>query len=218
MAQFVRPIADVDAGSWATAPLWSKIDEDIGGGGDDVTIASDAVGNNVNTSDLDLEGTNSGITDPAVSTGHILRVLWASDQSRDITGHFELWQGVPDTGSLIAEATVELVNTTEVETAYTLTGTEADAITDYNDLHFALWGRGTGGGPARTLVVDAAELEIPNATADETGRQLTINATLAATDLAALFETPAMTINATLAATDLFTHTSILPHFANMIG
>ncbi len=163
MAQFIRPVSDIDDGSWASTPFFSKIDEDIGGGGDDTTIASDAVGNNVNTTDLDLEGTNSGLSDPAVSTGHILRVLWASSQSRDMTGHFELWQGVPDVGTLIAEATVELVDTTEVETAYTLTGTEADNITDYNDLHFALWGRGTGGGPARTLVVDAAEFEIPDA-------------------------------------------------------
>ena len=168
MAQFVRPVADVDDGSWASTPFFSKIDEDIGGGGDDSTIASDAVSNNVNTSDLDLEGTNSGITDPAISTGHILRVLWSSSATDDMTGHFELWQGVPDVGSLLAEATVELVDTTEVETTHTLTAGEADSITDYNDLHFALWGRGTGGGPARSLVVDAAELELPDATGDQT--------------------------------------------------
>ena len=160
MAQFVRPIADVDAGSWASTPFWSKIDEDISGGGDDSVVTSDAVSNNVNTSDLDLEGTNTGITDPAVSTGHILRVLWNSSDTDDMTGHFELWQGVPDTGSLIAEATVELTTATEVETTHTLTSGEADAITDYNDLHFALWGRGTGGGPARSLDELAAAINV----------------------------------------------------------
>ena len=163
MAQFARPIADVDDGSWASTPFFSKIDEDIGGGGDDSVVTSEVVGNNTNTSDLDLEATNSGLTDPAVSTGHILRVLWNSSSVRDIIGHFELWQGVPDVGSLIAEATATLLDATEVETAYTLDGTETDAITDYNDLHFTLWGRGSGGGPDRSLVVDAIEFEIPDA-------------------------------------------------------
>ncbi len=165
MAQFVRPIADVDAGSWDDSSVgdndgahWDELVAD-----DNSKTESDAVGNNVNTTDLDVEGTNSGIDDPAVSTGHIIRVVWNSDQSRDMTGHAELWQGVPDTGSLIAEATVELVDTTEVTTTHSLTTGETDNITDYNDLHFALWGRGTGGGPARTLQVDLLELEIPDA-------------------------------------------------------
>ena len=204
MAQFVRPIADVDAGSWATTPFFSRINEDIGGGGDDDVVTSDAVGNNTNTSDLDLEGTNTGITDPASQTGHILRVLWNSSATDDMTGHFELWQGVPDTGSLIAEATVELVDTTEVETATTLSAGEADAITDYNDLYFALWGRGTGGGPARSLVVDACELEIPDAasaTANLTTVQANVTITTVATTTSASITTIAVNVAATLTAT-----------------
>ncbi len=161
MVQFVRPIADTAAGSWATTPFFSKIDEDIGGGGDDVTVASEAVANNTDTTFLDLEGTNSGLTDPSSSINHILRVLWASSSTRDITAHLELWQGIPDTGTLIADNTIGLLDATEVQTNYTLTGTEADNITDYNDLYFRLRGRGLGGGPDRSLVVDAIELEVP---------------------------------------------------------
>ncbi len=36
------------------------------------------------------------------------------------------------------EATVELVDTTEITTTHVLTSGEADSITGYNDLHFAL--------------------------------------------------------------------------------
>ncbi len=219
MAQFVRPISDVDGGSWASSPFWSDIDEDIGGGGDDSVVTSDAVGNNVNTSDLDLEGTDTGIADPGVNTGHILRVLWESSLVRDMTGHFELWQGVPDVGTLIAEATVELVNTTEVETAYTLTGTEADNITDYNDLHFALWGRGTGGGPARSLVVDAIELELPD---DPT--QFIAIGTLAETDILISAAPVKVALVGTLSEVDSLISITVemeptlLPFFASMIG
>ncbi len=165
MAQFIRPIADVDAGSWNDADEGDNDGEhwDELVANDDSKTESDAVGNNTNSTDLDVEGTNSGIDDPVSSSDHIIRVVWNSDQSRNITGHAELWQGVPDVGSLIAEATVQLVDTTEITTTYTLTGGEADNITDYNDLHFALWGRGTGGGPSRTLQVDLLELEIPDA-------------------------------------------------------
>ncbi len=163
MAQFVRPIADVDAGSWDDSSVGdndgSHFDELVAD--DNSKTESDAVGNNVNTTDLDVEGTNSGIDSPG-SGDQTIRVVWNSDQSRDMTGHAELWQGVPDVGTLIAEATVELVDTTEVTTTHVLTGGEAANITDYNDLHFALWGRGTGGGPARTLQVDLLEFEIPD--------------------------------------------------------
>ena len=196
MAQFVRPIADVDAGSWDDSSVgdndgvhWDELVAD-----DDSKTESDAVSNNVNTTDLDVEGTNSGITDPAVSTGHIIRVVWNSSATDDMTGHAELWQGVPDTGSLIAEATVELVDTTEITTTHTLTAGEADAITDYNDLHFALWGRGTGGGPARTLQVDLLELEIPDAGGDA---QATLTAINAAVTLTATTQTASATANAT---------------------
>ena len=206
MAQFVRPIADVDAGSWDDSSIgdndgahWDELVAD-----DDSKTASDAVSNNVNTSDLDVEGTNTGITDPAVSTGHIIRVVWNSSATDDMTGHAELWQGVPDVGSLIAEATVELVDTTEVTTTNTLSAGEANAITDYNDLHFALWGRGTGGGPARSLQVDLLELEIPDAasaTANLTTVQANVTITTVATTTSASITTIAVNVAATLTAT-----------------
>jgi queuine/archaeosine tRNA-ribosyltransferase len=162
MAQFLRPTSDLSAGSWTTAPLWSKIDEGSDGGD---TIQSEDVANNVNTSNADF-GCNS-IDDPAVSTGHILRARWASSLVRDMTPHLELWQGTAGSGTLIAALVpAELTGTTEQTDTYTLSGAEADNITDYGDLDLRLWGRGTGGGPSRALVVEFAELETPDASAD----------------------------------------------------
>ncbi len=158
MVQFARPDADQAVNSWTVTPLWSKVDEGSDGGD---TIASDAVGNNINTSNGDLR--LSDVTDPAVSTGHIIRARWASSSVRDIVPHCELWEGVPDTGTLRAALVgATLLDATEVTDTFTLTGTESDSITDYTDLYIRLWGRGTGGGPDRALVVEFCELEVPD--------------------------------------------------------
>ncbi len=157
MVQFARPDADQAAGSWTSTPLWSKVDEGLDGGD---TIASDAVGNNTNTTFADLR--LSDVTDPVSATGHVIRVRWASSASSDMTPHGELWQGVPDVGTLRAALVgAELVDTTELTHTLTLSAGEANSITDYTDLYLRLWGRGTGGGAGRSLVVEFCELEVP---------------------------------------------------------
>jgi len=164
MAQFARPDADQAAGSWTTTPLWSKVDEGSDGGD---TISSDAVGSGSATTNADLR--LSDVTDPVLSTGHIIRARWASSSTRDITPTCELWLGIPGTGTLIATLTgATLLDTTEVTDTYTLTGTEADNITDYTDLYLRLVGTGSGGGPGRSLVVEFCELEVPDASGGTT--------------------------------------------------
>ena len=98
MAQFLRPASDISTGSWGTTPLWSKIDDSASE--DNVTIASDSVGNGAATSNYD--GTLDTASDPASSVNHVLRAKWASSSSRDVTAFFELWQGTPGSGSKIA--------------------------------------------------------------------------------------------------------------------
>ena len=159
MAQFARPDADQAANSWTVTPLWSKVDEGSDGGD---TIASDAVGNNTNTTNADLRCTD--VTDPVSDSGHIIRARWASSDTDDMTPHCELWEGVPDVGTLRAALVgPEIVDTTEQTDTYTLSAGEADSITNYADLYLRLWGRGTGGGPGRSLVVEFCELEVPDA-------------------------------------------------------
>lgn len=165
MAQILVPVSDEATGSWTVTPLWSKVDDDstVNATGDDTTISSD---NNTAPDNADF-GLSSG-SDPAVSTDHVLRALWSKDGTggHAITGVLELWEGVPDTGTLIATLSVTDVGATEVEDTYTLSGAEADSISDYSNLYLRLSRQGdTGGQPAtrRSLVVDLVELEIPDA-------------------------------------------------------
>ena len=157
MVQFARPDADQAANSWTSTPLWSKVDEGSDGGD---TIASDAVGNNTNTTNADLRLTD--VNDPLVATGHVIRARWASSDTDDMTPHGELWEGVPDVGTQRASLDgAELVDATEQTVTYTLSAGEANSITNYTDLYLRLWGRGTGGGQDRSLVVEFCELEVP---------------------------------------------------------
>ncbi len=159
MAQFARPDADQAAGSWTVTPLWSKVDEGSDGGD---TISSELVANNIDTTKADLR--LSDVTDPVSSTDHIIRARWASSSTRDITPSCELWQGIPGSGTLIATlAPAVLVDATEITDTYTLSGAEADNITDYSDLYLRLGGTGFGGGPSRALVVEFCELETGDA-------------------------------------------------------
>lgn len=82
----------------------------------------------------------SDVTDPAASTGHIIRMRTATDlaaqQSIDFTQ--QLRQGYvseASQGTLIAsQSRLGVTSTTFTDSAYTLSGAEADAITDYNAL------------------------------------------------------------------------------------
>lgn len=157
MATYARPDADQATGSWTTTPLWSKVDEGSDGGD---TIASDAVGNGIETTKADLRLSNP--TDPGHPLAHILRCRWASDSARDIDAICELWEGVPDTGTLIATLAASLTDATEITSEYRL-NPASEVISDYTDLYIRLYGTGVGGGPSRSLVVEFCELEVPDA-------------------------------------------------------
>ncbi|TFG81597.1 MAG: hypothetical protein E4H19_14375, partial [Chromatiales bacterium] len=117
----------------------------------------------------------SDVTDPAVSTGHILRFRHMQIDE-DSGGHpqsantggtattlaWELRQGsVP---VIIASGSVNPAALTT--TSVTLSDTEADSITDYTDLRVYLSPSGGAGSPAnrRAVAVTWIELEVPNAT------------------------------------------------------
>ena len=162
MAQIILPVSDVAVGSWATAPLWSKVDDDSVAQptGDGVVATSDAVGNGSTTTLLDLE-LDTAATDPLSSIGHIIRCRWFRTTSKSMQGTCELWQGVPGTGTLIATLQQTDVTSTERVDTYALSGTEIDNITDYGDLHLRLYGDGNQNGGARSLVVELCEFETP---------------------------------------------------------
>lgn len=160
MAQFGRPDSDVTVNSWTATPLWQKIDESTFSDAD--FISGD---NNTNDS---CEVGLSNVGDPLSSTGHVFRYRYrksaAGGNARNIT--VGLYQG----GTLIAEQTHNGISETFTAGSLTLTGTQADSITDYNDLRIRFTASGTTGGPGgnrRAVQVSWAELEVPNAPAVE---------------------------------------------------
>ncbi len=172
MAQFVRPDADILITSWLPgvgSTAWDLLDEGAPGneGTDTVRSPSNPV---YDTSELVLRG--SDVTDPAVSTGHIIRAKWQKTGSggRTIEGRLQLRQGYVDEttpGTLIATLTAADLPDTFQTNTYTLSAGEADSITDYNDLSFRCNGNFGGSGGARGLRIDYVELETPDAVAVE---------------------------------------------------
>lgn len=141
MPQFARPDADADntgaftdQGGGSTS-LFATIDE---------TAASDADYIRSPTSPASAVYTArlSDVTDPASSTGHIMRmrtsVDLAAQESIDFTQ--QLRQGYvseASQGTLIAsQSRTGVTSTTWTDSAYTLSAAEADAITDYTALFF----------------------------------------------------------------------------------
>lgn len=139
MAQFARPDADTYNGDgWTeddgdTTNMFQEIDETSPSDTDfvrsPVTPTNDAVVFRL-----------SDVTDPALSTGHIVRIRYSADQDAQeaIDFVFELRQTYVNEGSqgtLINTRTVsDVTSTSWVTDSDTLSGAEADAITDYTAL------------------------------------------------------------------------------------
>lgn len=161
MAQFARPNADVTTASWTPstgASLFGVIDE---------STASDTdyiLGEN-STNDS-CEVALSAVTDPESSSSHIVRYRYRKNASSGNTRNIQvfLYQG----GTLIASGTAHTPTTTTwTAGTFTLTGTQADNITDYTDLRLRITQSGTTGGSAgnrRHPQLSWAELEVPDAT------------------------------------------------------
>jgi hypothetical protein len=161
MAQFARPISDLDnTGGWTTTPLWSKINE--GGAGDGTVVISDSTPTTSEPFTVDLDT----IGDPAVATGHILRIRWAKNAGGGgaKTIRIELREGYvseASQGTLIATDDYSLNSTTLTTDTTTLSASEANSITDYSNLQIRIMGVASN----RALKVDFAELETPDAAA-----------------------------------------------------
>jgi hypothetical protein len=130
MAQFARPDGDTSVGAWTTnaggsSSLFATLDE---------TSPSDAdfVRSELSPSASAYECSLSNIEDPQSSAGHVVRYRYAKDaaggQSVDLT--VQLRQGT----TVIASATHTNISETVAAGSITLSGAEADAITDYTDL------------------------------------------------------------------------------------
>lgn len=140
MPQFARPDADLHVGNFTdqaggTTSLFATIDEAAADDADYIRSPTSPV-NEPYACGL------SDVTDPASSSGHIIRMRTSTDldaqESLDFTQ--ELRQGYASEasqGTLIASQSRNgVTSTTWTTSSYTLSAAEADAITDYTDLQF----------------------------------------------------------------------------------
>lgn len=141
MPQFARPDADTNnPGSFTdqvggSTDIYTTIDEVSP---DD----ADYIRSPVSPASAVYVCSLSNITDPASSTGHIIRMRTATDlasqESIDFTQQLRqgyVSEGTP--GTLIASQSRNgVTSVTWTTSAYTLSGAEADAITDYTALFF----------------------------------------------------------------------------------
>ncbi len=156
MAQFARPDSDVTTGAWVPiggpATLFDTMNE---------VVASDtdfAESDSNPTFEL-MEVGLSNLPDPALSTGHVLRYRYQKDSAAgaQIDLVVDLVQGV----TVIATFTHLDIQPGFITQAQTLTGPQADAITDYTDLRIRFTADNPGAGATREAHVSFAEFEIP---------------------------------------------------------
>jgi hypothetical protein len=140
MPQFARPNADTLIGNYSdeaagVTDIFQAIDESSASDADYIRSPASPV-NEVYVCAL------STITDPVSSTGHIMRMRTAVDLASQETLDFtqQLRQGYVNEGTpgtLIASQSRNGVTSTAfTDSAYTLSGAEADAITNYALLFF----------------------------------------------------------------------------------
>lgn len=139
MAQFARPSVDTTRDNWeeddgTTVAIFDQIDESIADDADYIRTVQ------VPTNDVYVTKLTA-VTDPLQSTGHIVRYRYGKDVAAgaqiDLT--VELRQGYVNEGAqgtLIHQAVHTNVAVFPVAGTFTLTGGEADSITDYTDLYF----------------------------------------------------------------------------------
>lgn len=147
MAQYLRPSSDITIGVWTPTPLYQQIDEITPNDGDSINAGKNATGA---TFEVLLTSGN----DPNLNTGHIIRIR-VSDDKNNATSDVYLYQGT----TLIATIPTVSHTTTYTTHTYTLTGTEADSITDYTNLRLRVVSNSTAAG---TPYVSWAEFEIPD--------------------------------------------------------
>lgn len=140
MPQFARPDADTTIGNFTTQAggntnLFATIDESVADDGDYIRSPTSPA-SEVYVCRL------SDITDPVSSTGHVMRMRTAVDQANQETLDFtqQLRQGYTNEGAqgtlIASQSRNGVTSVTFTDSAYTLSGAEADAITDYTALFF----------------------------------------------------------------------------------
>jgi hypothetical protein len=140
MTQLAEPIADSSIGSYTdqaggTTNIYTTIDEGSASPND-----ADYIKSPLAPASSPYVAKVTSLSDPLSSSGHIIRARLAKDAAggAQIDATVQLRQGYVSEGTpgtLIATLTQANVTDTFTTYSYTLSGAEADAITDYTSLY-----------------------------------------------------------------------------------
>ena len=127
--QRLRPSSDIAVGEWVQAPLWEKIDETTPDDIDFISGSSGAV--------CEINLGVGTINDPQTDIGHVVRYR-VRRQNADASGSLlvELLQGA----STVIASKTQMISAGEAffDGSLTLSGAQANAITNYTDLRLRL--------------------------------------------------------------------------------
>ena len=162
MTQYARPDSDVSAGSWVNqagsgSNLFQSIDEADGENDSDYVISTD----DSSSSDT-MEVGLSDIPDPQSSSSHIVHYRAKGSDPSGSYGIPSLTVSLRQGSTQIATATNSSLTTSFVNYTFTLSSSEANAITDYSDLRIRFV-RASGGSASETNLVSEAWFETPTA-------------------------------------------------------
>lgn len=152
MPQIARPDSDVSAGTWITAPLWSRVDEAAADDGDLIESAA-------TPSNSTCEVALSDLSDPSSSSGHIIRAR--RRKSGIATTGWTLAVRLKEGATTRATLSTDANSDTFATASYTLSAAEADSITDYTNLRLEFVANGAV--LLDRVQVSWAEFEVPNA-------------------------------------------------------
>ncbi len=141
MAQFGRPNADTHFSNWTeddntTDALFAEVDE---------TSANDSdfIKSGLNPTNAPVVFKLSNVNDPLSSSGHTVRYRYGKESAGgdqiDLTAQLRqgyVSEGTP--GTLIAQQVLTNIADGWTTGSFTLSGAEADAITDYTSLYIRL--------------------------------------------------------------------------------
>lgn len=130
MAQFARPDADVTVTGWVedddtSVNMWDEINESVASDTDYVKSPTPPGSN-------EYEAGLTDVTDPVASTGHIMR--WRRRAPVASGAAINLTVRLLQTTTQIKSVADNSIPSTFTDTSATLSGGEADAITDYTAL------------------------------------------------------------------------------------
>ena len=162
MTQYARPDSDVSDGSWvnqagSNTNLYQSIDESGGEDDSDYVISTDS-----SSSSDTMEVGLSDISDPQGSSSHTVKYRAKGSDPSGSYGIPSLTVSLRQGSTQIATSTNSSLTTFFVDYTFTLSSSEANAITDYSDLRLRFV-RASGGSASETNLVSEAWFETPDA-------------------------------------------------------